>query len=129
MNDFIFKSRFSNRRHDILKGCRKPKWVDPNDECDVEISEVEPDAAPVSYKIFSVGKPHESHEVRSYVGSLWSPIYSASDTMRGSIERRAFKEAIGGIADAGAPSGPTRRAGTTARSASGSTETCLRERR
>lgn len=84
MTDFIFKSRFAYRRHYVPKGHQKLRRVDVNGECHVTISEVEPDAAPVSYKISSLDKPQESHEVRSYAGSLWWPIYSASGPLKAS---------------------------------------------
>jgi hypothetical protein len=71
MTDFIFKSRFGYRRHYIPKGHQKLRWVDLNDECDVTVSDVEPDAAPVTYKISLLDKSPESHEIRSYAGSLW----------------------------------------------------------
>jgi hypothetical protein len=99
MTDFIFKSRFGYRRHYIPKGHQKLRWVDLNDECDVTVSDVEPDAAPVAYKISLLDKSPESHEIRSYAGSLWWPVYGASGPLRAS-DFRALTETNWDIASA-----------------------------
>jgi hypothetical protein len=91
MTDFIFKSRFAYRRFYVPKGHKKLRPADVIGECPVAINEIEPDAAPVSYKIVSLDRPHESHEVRSYAGSLWWPIYSVLGPLKAS-DFRALTE-------------------------------------
>ena len=74
MTDHLVKLRMHYRQKFKRPYRRNEETVFLDEEVSISVGAIEPDAAPVAYRIYESRYPDLAHEVREHDGALWWPV-------------------------------------------------------